>query len=1537
MTQVSRHRDSDSISDNQFETLEPRMLLSGDGLQGAYYDAVDLTSLAGIRVDASINFPADALGNDADGMVTADDIYSIRWTGWVRVDQPGNWDFITYSNDGVRLSVDGQSLIDNWTQHTRTRDQGTINLAAGWHSIEMEYYQDGGTTDAELRFSGPGQNEAIIPQSNLSSTNPTTGLPPTVDAGPDQLVLLPDNDVTLDATTSDSDGTIDVYLWEQLAGPNTAILSGDDAEDLTASGLIQGVYEFRLTATDNDGNNTSDTVSVTVAPDSGGSAVITGDLMQWHRTTLSWDGPMTNEAATPSPNLDYRLDVTFTGPSGQQLVVPGFYAGDGAGGGSGNQWQVRFAADEVGQWSYAADFRSGTEVAVADDKSTFASAGFFDGDTGTFDIIASNKTGRDFRAPEHGTLTNAGGHYLTFAGSGTGWIKGGPDIPENLLGFDGFDNTPNAGHSYANHTGDWQPGDPDWDSDDADAVADDGRNLIGAINYIASTGANSVYFLPMNIGGDGNDTFPTITEQNKINYDISKLEQWEIVFSHAQENGILLHFQLAETESANENYHDNGQLGPQRKLYYRELIARFGHHNGLQWNLGEENDYGTAKHEQFAGFIKSVDPYDHPVTTHINTNQFESYYGPLLGNTNFDMTSFQATLAGLDLSDAESTIEEWRMRSAQAGVPWVVSVDEPQKIENDRTDASNGYPYGRTDFLWPIYLNGGGGFEWYVQQDGGGHGFDQGIDDFRLMDVALEWTGYALDFMHSLPFMEMSPDKSLGSSSAGGTTYVLQKPGDVYALYNEDGGTFSLDLTGQTGIYNVQWFNPREGGPMQTGTVANVSGGSIVSLGMAPEDVTEDWAVQVTASDPKLLFIRGGDRTGGFLEAGNDAERTEQLSDINNFTTGGGNHGWGTLRTTLENLGFVVEQIIEGSETTSGPADGIHIDLENLALNEYAGIVFGSNNAIYDQAAIDAVESYVRGGGAALFISDANFGGDWADASNSDQQFLDRFGWTMNQDNGTYSITRSNNEFLVPDHPIFDGVDAWDGEGVTPITLSGSNTGVSSTILANAEGNYRVNQPPFGSNNQGSTQPAGPNEAALIVGEVDDGRIVGHFDRNTFFNDGGAGTDITRLDNQTYAENLFLWLAGVTDGGSPPDPIEQAPFGGSAIIIADGTRVEAEDFDLGGQGVAYNDTDAGSNGTSSYRDTDVDLQDATDVGGGFNVGWIASGEWLEYSVDVTGGTYDITARVGSNDGNPGDVRLVLGGTPFVGDGTVLGTFAVEGTGGWQNWVDVTLDDVELLGGTDQILRFEMVGDSFNLNWIEFELADTTPPTVQAVMRTPDVVVRPDQLDALAIVFSESVLASIDASDLKLIDDSNGQPVDLSGATFAYDDGTSSATWDVTAAAIAPGYYTLSVSAAGITDAAGNMLDGNEDGTGGDDYVESIYVAIPGDANSDGTVNIGDLTLLAGSFGQSGTWADGDFNDDGLINIGDLTLLAGNFGTSAAAESLAQTTEPSASATNDATDYNALAAWYEQSNNSGSNDLLGLWEDAGSESVNELLV
>lgn len=267
---------------------------------------------------------------------------------------------------------------------------------------------------------------------------------------------------------------------------------------------------------------------------------------------------------------------------------------------------------------------------------------------------------------------------------------------------------------------------------------------------------------------------------------------------------------------------------------------------------------------------------------------------------------------------------------------------------------------------------------------------------------------------------------------------------------------------------------------------------------------------------PKILFIRGGDGTGGFLEGGFD----HHLCSIDDYDTWEGNHGWGTLADALREAGFALTQIKEGPVENSGP-----VDLTAINLSDYAVVVMGSNNVPYPTAMVDAFEAYIRAGGAALFISDANFGLDWDRAPSSDQSFLDRFGWVMNQDQGTYTLRTP--DFASTDHPILENVAAFKGEGVSPITVANYNVpDVTSTVLVPVPPSQQVkrNEGP----GAGASTPATADDAVLVVATVGAGRIAGHFDRNTFFNVNGAGTDITEHDNRQYAIHLFSWLAGST-------------------------------------------------------------------------------------------------------------------------------------------------------------------------------------------------------------------------------------------------------------------------------------------------------------------------------------------------------------------------------------------------------------------------
>jgi hypothetical protein len=289
------------------------------------------------------------------------------------------------------------------------------------------------------------------------------------------------------------------------------------------------------------------------------------------------------------------------------------------------------------------------------------------------------------------------------------------------------------------------------------------------------------------------------------------------------------------------------------------------------------------------------------------------------------------------------------------------------------------------------------------------------------------------------------------------------------------------------------------------------------------------------SSSGTILFIRGATRSGGFLEGTSAATRNEQLADINNTSTAAGNAGWGTLAQDLRTAGFTVEQMTEGKDANapaSGFVAGRPIHFEKLNLSKYAAIVFGSNNARYPRASIDAIDHYIRGGGGALFISDANFGSNWRDSPDSDQQFLARFGLVVNQDSaaGVTTLSRASGDFVDATSPVLSGVYSFNGEGVSPLVVPDSPpAGVSITRVVAAKGQTRNNDGTDPANQfQGSLRPVTSHDASLVLVRAGLGKVAAFFDRNTFFNPNGVGTDITQDDNQKLAMNLFRWIADAT-------------------------------------------------------------------------------------------------------------------------------------------------------------------------------------------------------------------------------------------------------------------------------------------------------------------------------------------------------------------------------------------------------------------------
>jgi len=140
---------------------------AGGGVRADYYRGMDFNNLMVTRTEPQINFNwGDPGGPDTSVGV---DSFSARWTGEVQAEFTETYTFYTNSDDGIRLWIDGQLLVENWTDHASTENRGTIDLVAGnAYGLVMEFYENGGGAVAELRWSSPSTPKQLIPQAALS-------------------------------------------------------------------------------------------------------------------------------------------------------------------------------------------------------------------------------------------------------------------------------------------------------------------------------------------------------------------------------------------------------------------------------------------------------------------------------------------------------------------------------------------------------------------------------------------------------------------------------------------------------------------------------------------------------------------------------------------------------------------------------------------------------------------------------------------------------------------------------------------------------------------------------------------------------------------------------------------------------------------------------------------------------------------------------------------------------------------------------------------------------------------------------------------------------------------------------------------------------------------------------------------------------------------------------------------------------------------------------------------------------------------------
>ena len=193
----------------------------------------------------------------------------------------------------------------------------------------------------------------------------------------------------------------------------------------------------------------------------------------------------------------------------------------------------------------------------------------------------------------------------------------------------------------------------------------------------------------------------------------------------------------------------------------------------------------------------------------------------------------------------------------------------------------------------------------------------------------------------------------------------------------------------------------------------------------------------------------------------------------------------------------------------------------------------------------------------------------------------------------------------------------------------------------------------------------------------------------------GSGEDTLLVTytpgSTTYTSTATTVLVSVTGGSTA-----ESPYGGTPAAIP-GT-VKAENYDTGGQALAYNVTSV--NGTdNSYRSDGVDLETATSPATGNDLGWTASGQWFKYTVNVaSAGTYTVSFLVAAPSAVTDAFHIAnSSGT------NVSGSVNIPATGGWQTWATVTAA-VTLAAGT-QTLTFNQDNAGWNIDTAVFTLAN----------------------------------------------------------------------------------------------------------------------------------------------------------------------------------------------------------------------------------------
>jgi hypothetical protein len=481
----------------------------------------------------------------------------------------------------------------------------------------------------------------------------------------------------------------------------------------------------------------------------------------------------------------------------------------------------------------------------------------------------------------------------------------------------------------------------------------------------------------------------------------------------------------------------------------------------------------------------------------------------------------------------------------------------------------------------------------------------------------------------------------------------------------------------------------------------------------------------------KALTLRGA-------QAGADARSNARLSGAAETILNGQLNGDGTRSSSFfvgaDNVtldGFIVQgetsrSLTSGAGIVIGPKiSGTHI-YNNIVQNNVSGLFlssYSSTNATIIQHNVFRYNNNPGvNGGRGIYTDGVITGGNLTNVKIDSNAFVGNYGSTgttglegaiaieSRAANSQSNITVSNNTFdyngkavlfynatqiTVTNNMItwcrdhYSAALRFEG-GMSNVTIRGN------TVYNNPGPAVRIDQKGFAGDNSGFvinnnnfyiTDTNYSPRYALIVGS---GQYSGTLDAtNNYF---GAGDGV-----QTNGNSVNLSPVAASPIGNL-----QVPYYG--LASCDGALIQAEDFDHGGEGVGYHDSDTTNSGGKD-RMLGVDVESTTDAGGGYDVGWTKAGEWLAYTINVaSSGIYDLAMRL-ANGVAGGIFHVEVDGA------SATGAIEVGSTGGLQTWSTLT-KSISLSAGQHLLkLVFDSTntaGYVANFNWLKLTGSDTAP-------------------------------------------------------------------------------------------------------------------------------------------------------------------------------------------------------------------------------------